>query len=62
MLAVKLLARQCRTALAEDGAQDVWPRLVVAGAEAEADFFRDQIFHRAETFRRIRRAAPRRWA
>ena len=38
------------------------PRLVVARAEAEADFFGDEIFHRAETFdefREQRRAGGR---
>ena len=47
---------------AEDGAQHIRPGLVVARAEAEADFFGDEIFHRAETFdefREQRRAGGR---
>ncbi len=38
----------------EHCAQHIWPRLIVARAEAEADFFGDQIFHRAKAFDKFR--------
>ncbi len=40
--------------VSQHGAQDVWPRFVVARSEAEADFFGDQIFHHAEAFDEFR--------
>ena len=39
---------------AEDGPQDVRPRLVLARAEAVADFVRSQVAHRAEALRQFR--------
>ena len=43
-----------RFTLPEHRAQNIRPRLVFARAEAEADFFRDQIFHRAKAFDKFR--------
>src|SRR5438876_12246175 len=34
--------------LTEDGAKDIWARVIVAGTEAKADFCCSQILHRAE--------------